>query len=226
MLRTNFSRRFTGQFQQIGQVRLPMFLEFYRPVIESAEHLIENIVIFTGMPWWFSISVLTLSVRLINVPLLVLQYKAMAPLALAAPDYRLLSDLVVSSTVRKREKLYIFLSSARQINKSHNTRFSKAFTYGFLQLPQFLTFIWGVRSLCVRNPDLKTGGIAWFTDLSAADPYLILPILSIGLTYMNLQRGVTEENKNWLINRFKYYVQMWLIMTLPVTVQWPSVTPT
>jgi membrane protein insertase Oxa1/YidC/SpoIIIJ len=111
----------------------------------------------------------------------------------------------------------------RQINNHHSTRFLKSFTYGFLQIPQFLTFVWGVRSLCVKNEDLKTGGIFWFENLCESDPLMILPVLSMGMTYLNLQLGVTAENKDWLINRFKGYLQIWVILTLPISANWPSV---
>ena len=204
-------------------IKLPSFLEFYRPVIESTEHIIENIVHFTGMPWWFSIGVLTIGIRVINLPLLFLQYRAMSPLAKVIPNYRLLNELLKNAEISKANRLITLLTSVRKINKEHNIKFSKAFAYGLFQLPQFLTFIWGIRSLCVRNPDLVTGGTAWFVDLSQSDPYMILPLCSLGLTYMNLQRGITPENKDWLINRFKNFIQVWLIVTLPITVQWPSV---
>ena len=208
---------------QAPVLRMPFFLEFYRPVVEFAEHSIEQVVQFTGLPWWLSISLITVGVRTAGSPLLILQYRAMSPMATAMPDYRFLSDIIKNSTVSGPQKLISAVSSARKINKIHNTRFTKAFGYAFLQIPQFITFVWAVRSLCARNPELATGGILWFHDLTVMDPYYILPFLSVGLTYINLQRGITPENKDWIINRIKYYVQMWLIITFPFTSQWPAV---
>ena len=204
-------------------IQLPRFLEFYRPVISTTEHIIESIVSYTGMPWWLSISMLTLSIRLSNLPLLYLQYRAMRPLATAMPSYRLLFDVSKHSTATPLQKLSCIWTSSRSINSTHETRFFKSFAYGFLQVPQFLTFVWSVRALCVENEALKTGGVLWFEDLSQTDPLMILPVVSIGLTYVNLQMGVTKENKDWLINRFKNYLQIWIILTLPISVNWPSV---
>ena len=204
-------------------IRMPSFLEFYRPVIETTEHTIESIVAFTGVPWWLSISMLTLTIRLSNLPLLYLQYRAMRPLATAMPSYRLLFDVTKHSTASPFKKLSCIWTSTRAINSTHQTRFFKSFAYGFLQVPQFLTFVWSVRALCVENEALKTGGVLWFQDLSQTDPFMVLPLVSIGLTYINLQIGVTKENKDWLINRFKSYLQIWIILTLPVSVNWPSV---
>lgn len=204
-------------------VKLPPFMEFYRPVIEMAERAIENTVDATGLPWWLTIGLLTVGIRVSNFPMLFLQYKAMSPLALAMPSYRFLGEILKDSKASKWQKFSATITSARQINKAHNTNFAKAFTYVLLQVPQFITFIWSVRSLCVRNNELKTGGIAWFVDLSQSDPTMILPLLSLGVTYFNLQRGITPENRDWLINKIKGVIQMWLIITLPITVQWPAV---
>jgi YidC/Oxa1 family membrane protein insertase len=204
-------------------IKLPGFLEFYRPVIESAEHIIEAIVKNTGMPWWLSISVLTVGVRIINIPFLYLQYRSTSPLAVAMPNYRLLNDIVKNSEASNTEKILISIKTFRQINKTHNIQFSKTFLYGFLQFPQFITFVWAVRSLCGHNNELKTGGTGWFTDLTEPDPYMVLPIISLSFTYFNLQRGIDDSNRNWIINRFKHFVQIWIIITLPISVHWPSV---
>jgi membrane protein insertase Oxa1/YidC/SpoIIIJ len=50
---------------------------------------------------------------------------------------------------------------------------------------------------------LEEGGAFWFTNLAAPDPYYILPVASVLLTYANLQRGVTKENADFIINRIR-----------------------
>ena len=203
--------------------RLPEFLEFYRPVVESTQHIIERFVDLTGLPWWLSISLLTLGVRTLNLPLLIKQYRSLTPLAKAMPSYRLAGEIIKHAEVSNFTKISAWYTTSRQINKFYKTKFYKAFIYAILQIPQFITFVWSVRSLCVTNSELITGGTGWFVDLTVPDPFMILPIFAIGVSYLNLQRGITPENKNWLINRLKYYIQMWLIITLPFTVQWPAV---
>lgn len=78
----------------------------------------------------------------------------------------------------------------------------------------------------MRNLEVKNGGALWFTDLSVPDPYYVLPIVGVALTYFNLQRGVTTENADWFINRIRGMIQIWLIASLPITVQWPAVSST
>jgi membrane protein insertase Oxa1/YidC/SpoIIIJ len=45
--------------------------------------------------------------------------------------------------------------------------------------------------LVTLNPDFATGGILWFTNLSAVDPTYILPIMGTALSY-----GASIVNRN------------------------------
>lgn len=50
--------------------------------------------------------------------------------------------------------------------------------WAFVQMPIFISFYWALREMGSRYPDMASGGALWFTDLTAADPYYVLPILS------------------------------------------------
>lgn len=56
MMRT-FSRRFSSEsknaiyFDTEKLTTLPAYLEFYRPVIDTAQSMIENIQAYSGCPW-------------------------------------------------------------------------------------------------------------------------------------------------------------------------------
>ncbi len=38
------------------------------------------------------------------------------------------------------------------------------------------------------RPSLETGGVLWFTDLAAADPFYIMPALSAGVLFFVMRR--------------------------------------
>jgi YidC/Oxa1 family membrane protein insertase len=49
----------------------------------------------------------------------------------------------------------------------------------FFQVTIFISFFLAVRNLAqLPVPGFSTGGIGWFTDLTMADPFYILPICS------------------------------------------------
>jgi YidC/Oxa1 family membrane protein insertase len=56
---------------------------------------------------------------------------------------------------------------------------------GFLpvlvQMPVFITMYQVVRSHEETFPSFASGGLLWFTDLTKADPYFVLPVLSASL---------------------------------------------
>ncbi|CAH8437737.1 unnamed protein product [Schistosoma turkestanicum] len=72
--------------------------------------------------------------------------------------------------------------------KSNDLNPLKTFKYSLLQVPVFLSVFTGIRGL-VNLPvtSLQTGGTAWFTDLTASDPYYILPILSMSTLLLTLE---------------------------------------
>ena len=45
-------------------------------------------------------------------------------------------------------------------------------------MPIFVSFFIGLRKAGDYFPSLSTGGLGWFTDLTVADPYMALPVLS------------------------------------------------
>jgi len=46
--------------------------------------------------------------------------------------------------------------------------------------------VFSIRKISFENSDLAGQGIGWFKDLNEADPYLILPLVSTFLNYINL----------------------------------------
>ena len=56
-----------------------------------------------------------------------------------------------------------------------------------IPIPFYLTFFFGVSRLCWYVADMKTGGMAWFQDLSAPDAYGRLPILSGLVTCLSFE---------------------------------------
>jgi len=53
-----------------------------------------------------------------------------------------------------------------------------------------MTLFLGIRYICTvpdKFPEVLNGGFLWFKDLSAQDPYGILPVLSAFVSYTNIR---------------------------------------
>ena len=109
--------------------------------------------------------------------------------------------------------------------------------YNLFQIPIFFTMVLSIRKIASEE-DLTNTGILWFKvknthfyqNLNEADPYMILPILSVLLTYINLgvilnliKRGINKDNEHWFINRWRSLFQVIQIIYLPFTCLWPAV---
>jgi hypothetical protein len=104
------------------------------------------------------------------LPLYVLQMRGFQPLAKAMPEFRYVNSLLVNSNFGKAKKVAYGTSLYRGIAKEYDVKWGRTLGYAFMQAPIFMTFVWSVRRLCVTDEIAKTGGFAWFTDLSVADP--------------------------------------------------------
>lgn len=206
--------------------QLPSWMEWYRPAITATQGAVESIHAALGCPWWLSIALLTAGVRFSTVPFLYLQLKSFGPFAKAMPEFRLLKELHDKSQLSASAKRLLLVRGGAEVTRGTQASFFKLVSYAFLQIPLFVTFVWSVRGLCATNSSLKTGGLLWFSDLTVADPAYVLPLVCNGLTYYAIGKGITPENQDWLINRFRGLWQTFLIVTLPISCQWPAVPPT
>ena len=94
-----------------------------------------------------------------------------------------------------------------------------------IQLPAFLTFVVSMRHM-IRDSELRSelshGGVLWFQDLTVPDETLALPMMAIGLTYMNLQMSLGKAPEGTIIHWLKDTGQVLLIAGMPLTTALPQ----
>ncbi len=127
-----------------------------------------------GAPWWLSIVLLTVSVRAILFPLTIHQVKNMRSMQELKPEmdqirFRYKDDR------QKQQEAMMELYRKRQVNPL------AGFLPVLVQMPVFVTIYQVVRSHEEAFPSFASGGLLWFTDLTKADPYFILPVLSASI---------------------------------------------
>lgn len=76
--------------------------------------------------------------------------------------------------------------------------------YLSFQAPVFISFFIALRKMAyLPVPSLQTGGLLWFPDLTAADPFYILPLAVTGTMVLILEVGHPKSGEflacgNWL----------------------------
>lgn len=124
-----------------------------------------------GAPWWLAIVMLTIVVRSLLFPLTIKQVKSMRRLQELKPEMdRIRAEY--KEDPRKQQSEMMKLYGERKVNPLGGC------LPVFVQLPIFLVLYYTIKEFEALE-SFRTGGLFWFQDLTAADPYYILPVLYI-----------------------------------------------
>ncbi len=127
-----------------------------------------------GAPWWLSIALLTILVRLALSPLTVKQVRNLRTMQALKPEMEEIRTRHKDDR-EKQQKALMELYRERRVNP----------VAGFLpllvQMPIFITMYHVVRDHGEHLQSFASGGLLWFSDLTRADPLFILPVLSASL---------------------------------------------
>jgi YidC/Oxa1 family membrane protein insertase len=152
-----------------------------------------------GVPWWLSIAALTIVVRAILFPLTVRQVRSMRRMQDLKPEMDRIRAKYRDNRAKQQEEL-MKLYQERKVNPLGGC------LPLVIQMPIFITMFYVIRDFGNTHEDFTRGGILWFQDLTAADPFYILPILS-ALT-MLAGTEITAKNVD--------PQQRWMLRILPV----------
>lgn len=149
--------------------------------------LLEHVYIYTGLPWWASLGVVAVAIR-----------AAMFVPALSANDTtQRMQELrkderyaqaqarfqQAAMMTRDQQAMLAARREVRMIEMANGVKQWKLFV-PLLQVPITIgafRLLRGMAALPV--PSLETGGLWWFTDLTVADPFFVLPIMSSAFLY-------------------------------------------
>ncbi|CAM9711977.1 unnamed protein product [Scytosiphon promiscuus] len=195
--------------------------------IQSGMETIHNV---TGLPWWATIAVATVGVKVSLFPVVVYQAGHMDRVRMAWPEIQVLRGHLASTleeipqrrALERWRKYKIFFSGTRGILGLHGTHALGILATPLVNLPVFITFVWSIRGMLrdATVPGLDTGGILWFVDLTATDSSLMLPIIGTLFTYTSLEMVKMKGATGW-IKFFQDGMQTFIILTLP----WISTFP-
>jgi len=152
-----------------------------------------------GLAWWLSIVALTIVVRLVLFPLTVRQVRSMRKMQDLKPDMDRIRAKYRNNREKQQEEL-MKLYQERKVNP-----LGGCFPL-LIQMPIFITMFYVIRDFGNTHESFSQGGILWFQNLTEADPYYILPILS-AIT-MLIGSEITAKNLE--------PQQRWLMRILPV----------
>ena len=148
------------------------------------EYLLEHVHLYSHTPWWASIMLTALLVRLAMLKLYINASDQGARLAHAAPKLApIRAKMAAAQAAQDKHSLALVTEELRRINKAEGIRYSKLLG-PFIQIPLgYGTFRLMRAMAALPVPGLDTGGFLWITDLTVTDPYLVLPAVTSAMLY-------------------------------------------
>uniref|UniRef100_A0A3B4UXH3 Cytochrome c oxidase assembly factor COX18 n=1 Tax=Seriola dumerili TaxID=41447 RepID=A0A3B4UXH3_SERDU len=206
-------------------------------LVHLCEHFLVSVQQVSGLPWWMSIAVATLSVRtLITLPLAAHQLVIVSKVeGLQMEISELAKRLRYEVSVRARErgsylnlfyllKLIILLSGLYIRDNCHPF---KASLLVWVQLPLWISLSLALRNLSLDQSalqcDLAAGGALWFSDLTSPDSTWILPVC-LGLINLlivevfSLQRVSPTRFQKLVLN----FTRGFSVLMIPIAATVPS----
>ncbi len=135
-------------------------------------YCIEQIHQVSHLPYWNSIVLGTLALRIFLFPLQVKSMKNTARMAFLKPDLDKLQSLYMKDPNFQHDpaKRLEYQKLMQELFSKHKVNPIRSFIVQLIPLPIFISIFWGLRDFQNFFPAYKEGGDFWFTDLSIPDP--------------------------------------------------------
>ncbi|PAV15746.1 mitochondrial inner membrane oxa1l-like protein [Pyrrhoderma noxium] len=156
--------------------------------------LLEAVQVSTALPWWGAIVLTTVGTRVALLPLILRSQRTQAKLAPLQPKMTELREKMNSARERGDTlESQALMKQQMALLKKENINPLDSLLTAVAQLGAQVGFFLGLRRMCeVPVQSLQTGGFGWVTDLAAADPYYVLPMINLAL--IQLQLTVSKQD--------------------------------
>ena len=187
------------------------------------QSLLESVHVFSGMPWWASIMATVLLVRVVQFP----GYCKMSSTAARMKEVQpVLNPLMTKMKLaQKRGDMQEIMQHRQEMQRILGVAGVNRWWLGFpfAQIPVFYGFYKILYNMAeIPVPALTTGGLAWFADLSVADPTHLLPLAASGLIGLQIAFG-GEAGATTIAKSVKTAMMIGLPMiSFAVAWSWPT----
>ena len=189
--------------------------------MQAVHFLLDFIHLSTGLPWWASIVAATWAVRGVLLPLAIHQYRNGARMTLMRPE-------MMAITERFKAKMGSAEGVTMQDRQQHRTDIQAmmakyqcnplySLASPIVLAPVFLSFFAGLQSMHDLHSTFTAGGVGHVIDLSAADPYMILPVLNaltmlIPMEFIPDPNGMPAEQRQRMKNVFRIIAVVFIFL--------------
>jgi YidC/Oxa1 family membrane protein insertase len=175
--------------EQIGYLKA-LGLDYGWGPTALIQYLFEHVHVYSGTPWWASIMLTAIVVRVALLKLYIDASDQGARLARASSKMKPLQQKITAATAARNMQARVVLTQElRNVMNAEGVSYVKMlapFSQVFLGYGTF-RLMRGMASLPV--PGLDEGGFLWLKDLTAADPLYLLPVVTSVNMYYTFKVG-------------------------------------
>ncbi|CAJ0749880.1 17777_t:CDS:2 [Entrophospora sp. SA101] len=184
------------------------------------EGLLETLHVTSGLSWFSTIVAATFLLRMAFLPFLISSQRHVAKFQKIQPEFNALNDqLKIAKESNNPARSLELKMEIIDLYKKHNVSPFKGLLTALVQAPTLLCFFLALRNISKADvPDLKTGGILWFQDLSSPDPYYVLPVLATASFFIGLRTAPASSPNLKYANFFRALT----LVSLPIGITLPS----
>ncbi|XP_054457119.1 mitochondrial inner membrane protein OXA1L isoform X3 [Anoplopoma fimbria] len=195
----------------------------YTPV-GLIQNMLEFMHVDLGLPWWGAIVVGTVLARMAVFPVIVKGQREAAKLNNVMPEMTKLTSKM--NEAKQSGNKFDFAKAYSDLNlfqKKHDVNPLRGFLIPIVQAPVFVSFFIALRKMAyLPVPSMQTGGMLWFADLTAADPFYILPLAVTGTMFFILELGAESGIDNPNLRAMKTVFRIMPFVILPLTINFPT----
>lgn len=183
---------------------------------DVVQHLLEYVHTYSGLPWWGTICTVTIIVRLLMFPLYVKSSDTIARSSKIKPQLdRITKELMATTDMGEGQRVAIRRKKLLADNGIKN----KWLAAPMLQLPVAIGFFNGLRSMANFPVDgFVSEGALWFKNLTLADPYLGLQIITAAVLMSFTKLGGETGAQQFSSPMKKFFIILPLV-SIPATMK-------
>ncbi|KAF9912896.1 Mitochondrial inner membrane protein oxa1l [Linnemannia zychae] len=191
--------------------------------VGALETVLEAVHISTGLPWWATIAATTVAIRTALVPFIVKLQGNTARLHNVKPQLeRLTENMKLAKETNDTAALARFSAQTQELFAKNDCNPLKSLMLPLLQAPVMISFYLALRDMAnLPVPQFRDGGLAWFTDLTIADPTYVLPVAS-SLGFLAIMELGSEAGGVAQPKAMKNVMRVMAVAMVPLTMNFPS----
>lgn len=206
--------------QQTAEAATALSSDWYDPVMTAIESLHES----AGLPWWATVAAITVAARTAVLPLTLSTIRNSAKMQAVKPDLDALKQrMQAASSAGDDQQVRRLHSGMMELMRQNGISPVKSLVNPVVQMPLFVSFFLALRKLAeVESDALAHGGMAWFENLAAPDPFYALPVVTAGTFLVMVQLGA-ESGGAQMPRMMMHMMRALAVVMVPFTANFPAV---